>query len=334
MKIEKGGILPQLRQNIITGDWVVIAPERAKRPSDFISADTVRHQSRTKCAFCIGKSAWKERLKKYDSKNIYTCPNKFPAFVEESKKCSARSYQVENNFYRARASVGGHDVVVVKDHDMDLPRFSRQIWEEMLLAFQTRYHYFEDKCNSSYTMPIYNHQVEGGASIEHPHAQIFSSNIIPNLIVKELHHTEKYFEHNGKCAFCDLIAHEKKEKIRVIDENCDFVAFCFYAARFPFEIWILPKDHASKFENIPRTNIVSLAKCLIEVFAKLDQTLNDPPLNFFIHSLPHTITQADYYHWHLEIAPRIQGYGGYELGSGNIIDVVSPERAAEFLLEK
>lgn len=326
--------MPQLRQNIITGDWVVIAPERAKRPSDFISTDTVRHQSRTKCAFCVGKEAYKERIKKFDTKNIYTIPNKYPAFVENPKKCSARSYKTEDDFYLARASVGGHDVVVVKDHDTDLPRFSKQIWDEMLITFQRRYHYFDEKCNASYTMPIYNHGNEAGASIEHPHAQIFASNIIPNLITKELHQTERYYEHNGKCAFCDLIAHEKKEKIRIIFENRDFTTFCFYAAKFPFEIWVLPKDHASKFENIPKADISALSKCLIDIFSKLDKTLNDPPLNFFIHSLPHTMSQADHYHWHLEIAPRIQGYGGYELGSGNIIDVVSPENAAKYLMEK
>lgn len=313
---------------------MIIAPERAKRPSDFVTADTVRHQSRTKCVFCSGKKAYQERIKKYDTKNIYIIPNKYPAFVEDPKQSSTRSYYIEDDFYRARASVGGHDVVVVKDHDSDLPRFSKAIWEEMLASFQKRYQYFHEKCNASYTMPIYNHGVQSGASIEHPHAQIFASNIIPNLITRELHHSEKYFEHNGVCVFCDLITHEKKEKIRILYENNKFIAFCFYAARFPFETWILPKDHSSQFENISQKDISYLAKCLMDIFSKLDKTLNDPPLNFFIHSLPHTIEQADYYHWHLEIAPRIQGYGGYELGSGIIIDVVSPERAAQYLLEK
>ena len=114
-------------------------------------------------------------------------------------------------------------------------------------------------------------------------------------------------------------------------ENRGFIAFTVFAARFPFEIWVYPKRHNSRFENITATEINDLSKCLVDVFGKLDRTLNDPPLNFFIHSIPNTIVETDYYHWHLEIAPRLSKYGGYELGSGNIIDVVSPEEAAKFL---
>lgn len=326
--------MPELRHNIITGDWVVLAPERAKRPNDFITADTVKKQDRATCPFCLTSTEYKNRLKKYDTKNIWMIPNKFPAFIEDHHKEPIRSYKVEDDFYRGRPSTGGHDVVVVKDHDTDLPQFSKTIWEELLETFQKRYHYFQQMDNVAYTMPIYNHGYEGGASIEHPHAQIFASNIIPNIISKEIHNTEKYFEKNGACAFCDIIKHEHEFKKRVIFENQDFIAFTFYAARFPFEIWVLPKQHECRFENEPKIKLKSLSECLVDVFAKLNKTLNDPPLNFFIHSAPNTIKETDYYHWHLEIAPRVTGYGGYEMGSGNVIDVVSPEQCAKYLMDK
>lgn len=323
--------MPQLRQNIITGDWVVIAPERAKRPNDYITADTIKVQSKTDCNFCKGKEAYNQRIKKYDSTNIYIVQNKFPAFVEDHNTCPPAAYRVEGAFFRARPSTGGHDIVVVKNHDLDLPHFSKAIWVEMLVAFQERYLYFDKEKCAVYTMPIYNHGQDAGASVEHPHAQIFASNIIPNNISRELHHTEKYHEHNGSCAFCDLLRHEKQYKKRTLFENKDFVAFTFYAARFPFEVWILPKKHQSRFENEPRTKFAALADCLMDVFARLNKTLNDPPLNFFFHNIPNTIAETDYYHWHIEIAPRITGYGGFEMGAGTIIDVFSPERAAEFL---
>lgn len=323
--------MPQLRQNIITGEWVVMAPERAKRPNDYVTADTVRHQSKTDCAFCMEKdSVYRENIKKYETDHIYVVPNKYPAFVEENSE-EVRSYKVEDGFFRGRPSTGGHDVIVIKDHDTDLPNFTKQIWVELLETFKARYQYFDKEKNVAYTMPIYNHGREAGASIEHPHAQIFASNIIPNEIAKELHHTEKYFEQNGICAFCDLIKHEKEFKIRVLHENKDFIAFTFYAARFPFEVWVLPKVHQSRFEDEPNVTFSHLADCLIDIFDKLKKTLNDPPVNFFIHNLPNTITQSDHYHWHLEIAPRITGYGGFEMGSGTIIDVFSPEIAAKFL---
>lgn len=326
--------MPQLRQNIITGDWVIIAPERAKRPNDFITADTVKHQSRENCIFCEHNKEYDNRIKKYDTKNTWIIPNKFPAFLENHCDVSPRSFKVENDFFRARPATGGHDVVVVRDHDRDLPFFSKSTWLDLLETFSERYKYFDKSVGVEYTMPIYNHGKEAGASIEHPHAQIFASNIIPNIISREIHHTEKYLEHNGTCAFCDLIIHEKKFQKRIIFENSDFIAFTFYAARFPFEIWILPKSHESRFENEPKYKYNTLADALIDVFSKLNNTLNDPPVNFFIHSAPNTITETEYYHWHLEIAPRVTGYGGYEMGSGDIIDVVSPEQTARFLMNK
>lgn len=327
----KGANLPQLRQNIITGDWVVIAPERAKRPNDYVTADTVKRQAKGDCVFCVGKNEYQNRIKKYDKKNVWIIPNKFPAFVERDDNVSPRSFKVEDDFYRMRASVGGHDVAVIKDHDIDLPHFNKEIWIELLQVFKERYIHFDKHCAVEYTMPIYNHGPEAGASIEHPHAQIFASNIIPNIISREIHQTQHYFEKNGKCAFCELIGHEQKFKIRIIYENKDFVAFTFYAARFPFEIWIIPKKHQSRFENETDHKFNLLADCLIDTLGKLNKTLNDPPFNIFIHNSPNSVGESDYYHWHIEIAPRITGYGGFEMGSGTIIDVFSPEKAAEFI---
>lgn len=323
--------MPQLRQNIVTGDWVVIAPERAKRPDEFVTADTVKYQTRTDCVFCDAKEPYKKSIKKYETKHIYLTPNKYPAFVENCKNCSPNSYKVEDDFYRVKDAVGGHDVVVVKDHDIDMPRFTRSIWQEMFKTFQKRYQYFDQEKNNIYTMAIYNHGSASGQSIEHPHAQIFSSNIIPNIISREMQNTQKYFDNNGECVFCKIIQHEKKQKVRVIYENRSFLAFTVYAARFPFEIWVYPKKHNSRFENITNQENIDLSDCLVDVFARLDKTLNDPPLNFYIHSLPNTVMESDYYHWHLEIAPRITKYGGYEMGSGNIIDIISPEIGAKYL---
>ena len=325
--------MPELRQSIITGEWVVIAPERAKRPTDYITADSIKTQSKAECNFCVGKSVYETRFKKYDTKNIFVVPNKYPVFIEDGNEEAVKSYKVENDFYRGRPSTGGHDIVVVNDHDTDLPHFTKQIWIDLLETFKKRYEYFDKEKNVVYTMPIYNHGREAGASIEHPHAQIFASNIVPNNITTEIHHTEKYFEHNGSCAFCDLIKHEKEFKKRIVFENKDFVAFTFYAARYPFETWVMPKEHGSRFENETKSKMETLSDCLMDIFGRLNKTLNDPPLNFFIHTLPNTITETDYFHWHLEIAPRITGYGGYEMGSGTIIDVFSPEKAAEFLKE-
>ena len=323
--------MPQLRQNIITSEWVVIAPERAARPSDFVTEDTIKTQSKEKCPFCLGKEAYESRLKDLETKYIYVIPNKFPAFSPSGSEFETQTYHVESNFFHARNSIGGHEVINIKEHDLDLPKFPQEVMVDLFEIIKNRYQYYGKSEENEYAMAIYNHGAAAAASIEHPHAQLFVSSIVPNYVRREMQGSEKYYFNNKACIFCKLIEHEKQQGLRIIEENEDFVAFTFYAARFPFETWILPKAHESQFENIDSAKIQSLAQILRAVLGQLDKCLNDPPFNFFIHSLPYTVKDATYYHWHLEITPRVSKFGGYELGSGVIIDVVSPEKAAEYL---
>lgn len=324
--------MPQLRQSVITGDWVIIAPERAKRPDEYHRPkDAEKPAPEKACVFCPNSEAYQKiRLKQYESELIYVIPNKFPAYIDDGKDQSYPSY-IEEAFYRAKVADGGHDVIVIKDHDKGLLELDQQTLTELFTMIQKRYRYYADQ-GVEYPMAIYNHGPESGASIVHPHAQIFASPMIPNIIAKELDTTQAYFDLNGTCAFCDLIGHEMKQGIRMIGENQDFVAFTFYAARYPFEAWVMPKIHNSRFDDEPSGKIESLSNILHDVFGKYNKLLKDPPLNFFIHSIPNSTTTADYYHWHLEIAPRITSYGGYEMGSGVIIDVMNPEDAATYLM--
>lgn len=323
--------MPQLRQNIITGEWVVIAPERAKRPSDFIEAAEVKQDGNDPFA-TAGEVYKKNRIKDYqfESRHIYVIPNKFPAFVEEDK-CSSRTYRVENDFYAMRPSTGGHDVIIVKDETESVFTFSQQIWYEFFKITKARYIYWLRDCNAQHSMLIYNQGPKSGASIIHPHGQLFAANIIPNQILKELNGAERYFIDTGENVFDAMIKHEKKEKVRLIEENEHFVAFTFYAARFPFETWVLPKNQHARYEEITDSLVISLAQIMRSVMKRFDRTLHSPPLNFYIHDLPKSISSTEYYRWHIEITPRLSNYGGYELGSGVIIDIMSPEEAAEYL---
>lgn len=324
--------MPQLRQNIITGEWVVIAPERSKRPSDFVSAESVKPESGENDPFSLaGDQYKKERLKEYESKHIYVIPNKFPVFLEDARSCSPRTYRLEGNFYGARPSTGGHDVLVTKDAEVDIYSFSTEQWYELFSVAKRRFVYWRKDCNAEHVMMIYNHGPKAGASIAHAHAQIFAANIIPNQIVREMNGAEQYFINTGKNVFEDLVYHEKKEKTRVIAENDEFVAFTFYAARFPFEVWVLPKEQCAHFEEEKEAYLHSLGTLLRDVMGRYARVLKKPALNFFIHDLPSSVKESDYFRWHIEITPRLGTYGGYELGSGVVVDIMSPEDAAEYL---
>lgn len=328
--------MPELRQNIITREWVVIAPERAKRPQDFTIPRGLKLSEKDTCPFCTDSDSYRntKKLQTYESDRVYVVENRYPAFVEDESKKSLRSFYPEEGFYRARASIGNHEVIIIKEHDTSLPHFSRPLMFELLEVIRHRYKWMKKHDKVASIMPIYNHGPESGASINHPHAQIFGSGVVTNTVGQEVDGAETYYGINGACVYCDMIAHEKKTKVRLLLENEHFVSVNFYASRFPFETWILPKKHESQFELTSKASMANLAAIMQETFKKLDQTLDNPPLNFYIHTLPTIFENSASYHWHIEIVPRVSNYGGFELGSGVIINVMSPEEATAYLKGK
>jgi len=319
--------MPNLRQNIITGEWVIIAPEREKRPEDFICSEKIVAKDLKECPFCPNGEAKKTEI--FSTSNIYVIPNKFPSFVSEDAVL-----EQGGELYPSFKALGYHEVIILKDHNIDLKDLPKATIDELLYVFQERMKIHLKDPAIEYSMVIYNHGPDSGATIEHPHAQIFASSILPPYVEKELNGAKRYFNKNKKCVFCELEKSEKEKGERVIFENEKFLAFCFFAARFPFEIWIMPKNHENYFEKIDKSERIQLAEILSLVFKVLYKKLNDPAYNFFIHTAPPEVYGGEqFFHWHLEITPRLSKYGGYELGSGIMVDVVSPEKAAMFLRE-
>ncbi|MEI7792232.1 MAG: galactose-1-phosphate uridylyltransferase [Candidatus Berkelbacteria bacterium] len=325
--------MPELRQNIITGDWVVVAPERAKRPRDFVIPKSVKIADKSKCPFCVGTDGYKanEKIRMHTAPHVYVIENRYPAFVMDDTEKSVRSFYPESGFYRARASVGDHEVIVVEDHDTPLFKIPKLILNEMMEVIRSRYIWMKEHEKVVSIMPIYNHGAEAGASIDHPHAQIFASGIVSNTVGREIEGADTYYGVAGNCVYCDMIAHEQMEKVRIVFENDKFIAINFYASRFPFETWILPKKHESQFELTTRESMTEFSDALWEVLRMIDKTLENPPLNFFVHTLPTIIEASASFHWHLEIVPRVSRYGGFELGSEVIINTMPPEEATHYL---
>ncbi len=325
--------MPRLRQNIVTNDWVVIAPERSKRPQDFVQAASAKRTTKKECPFCVeANQAYKTNIKEAETDNIYVIPNLYPAFVNQDEVTLR-----EGPYYPSYKSLGGHEVIVLKDHDTELCDLKRPILEEYYHVYQERINFYRDNPTIEYAMVIHNYGAESGASIEHPHSQLFASSIVPPLIKKEVQGSQRFFQDKKQCVFCWLVEQEKAKKIRVVAENDFFLAFTFWASRFPFETWVIPKEHQPFFEEINRTERLALAEIFLTVLGKINNALNLPPYNYFIHTTPPRMEEAgkvtEYFHWHLEIVPRVSHFGGYELGSGLVIDVVSPEKAALFLNE-
>jgi UDPglucose--hexose-1-phosphate uridylyltransferase len=321
--------MPVLRQNIITGDYSIIAPARAKRPHEYVRSRPPKAPTEN-CPFCPGSEALKSIIKDASTKNVFVIPNKYPVFTMQEDITLEAS-----NIYYSTHSLGAHEVIIFKDHFKSFSELTANSIDEILSVYQNRIRFYYKDPDIEYVMLIHNHGPESGATVAHPHSQLFASSIIPTNLTKEIEGAEKYFKEKKNCVYCDIIKEEKNQKVRVIDENEDFIAFTFFAARFPFEIWILPKDHLTHYENIQEKSRMNLAEIMHQVLAKLDLKIGDPGYNLYIHSLPPDLLEGQkYYHFHIEITPRLSFWGGFELGAGIPIDVVSPEKAAMFLKQK
>ncbi len=120
---------------------------------------------------------------------------------------------------------------------------------------------------------------------------------------------------------------------RVVLDMANFLAFCPYASRFPFETWLVPKNHNSHFENIQRNEVDEMGMVLKTILRNLEQALDHPAYNYIIHTSPFDTGPLPHYHWHMEIIPRLTRVAGFEWGTGFYINPVPPEQAAQFLHE-
>lgn len=320
--------MPRIRQNIVTAEWVVVATARAKRPDDFAKrpfSSGLIHDA--ECIFCRGHEAWQSRIPEASTPHIYVMPNKFPAFSQTTDIS-----ETGHNFYQDSESIGIHEVVVLINPRDALPQISSERLFELLQVLQERAKTYESDPTISSIIPIYNHGHEAGASVSHPHAQIFATALVPPRLAHEFFGAEQYHHKHRTCVFCGMIKFELKDNERIITKRHGALAFASYAPRFPFETYIIPTHHVHAFSDAPASSLKACAETLCGVLHTMANKLNDPPLNWYIRSARHIDEHRQVsYHWHIKICPRITTFGGFELASDMIIETVLPEVAAQFL---
>jgi UDPglucose--hexose-1-phosphate uridylyltransferase len=156
---------------------------------------------------------------------------------------------------------------------------------------------------------------------------------VPPAMEEELLCTKRFYEKRGTCAFCQLIDHERQQRLRIVAEEGPFVAFCAYAGRQPFETWILPTEHACSYQSLTDEHALALAVLLHQIVSRLQTQLTPLSYNLLLHTAPYGDSDAASYHWHLEIVPRSTQLAGLEWGTGVYINSLAPERAADLLRE-
>lgn len=323
----------ELRQDIVSKDWVVVATGRGKRPHAFLDKKREKFlQPKSSCPF---ESFRPEALYTYPSVagrenmwQVQVVKNKFPAFSQRGV-CAVFHH---TGPYQWTDGVGHHEVVISRDHRRSIAEMSTAHVEGILRAYQERYVVLQNKDCVEYVSIFHNHGSKAGASIAHPHSQIIAIPVIPPDVARSLIGSKKYFAQNSTCAHCVMIRHERRGKSRVVYENEQFISFAPFASRTAFELRIYPKLHRSRFEHSTASEIASLAATLRTSLAKLFYGLHNPDYNFFLHTTPAKAEKDfSHYHWHFEILPKTAVWAGFEIGTGIEISTIAPEQAAAFL---
>jgi UDPglucose--hexose-1-phosphate uridylyltransferase len=233
--------------------------------------------------------------------------------------------------------VGAHEVVIEGPaHDQDLSDLPVEHLLQVLTAYRERVLDLHRDRRFRYVLIFKNHGEQAGATLEHTHTQLIATPIIPKSIQEELDGGRRYYELKERCVFCDIVQQETAENNgrRVVAQTDRFVALAPYAPRFPFETWILPRAHVDSFHAASDTeSLRDLASILKDTLQRLNRALDRPPFNFVIHTAPVSDGELEYYHWHLEIMPKLTRVAGFEIGSGFYINPTPPEDAAQYLRE-
>ncbi len=325
--------MSEFREDIVSGDWIIAAPERAKRPHDLIPKKKPRVPSpKSACPFEHPEKTgnWPPYISYPDDQNwkVILIANKYPALHHEQ----ACAPLLKRGPYATMDGVGNHDLIVTRNHNNNFADISPGEAAKVFEILQERYRMLTDDSCRLYTSTFFNWGLSAGASLFHPHYQVVTLPIIPPGIAASLLGSARYFKKHRRCVHCVILAYEKREKSRVIEENKYGIAIAPYISRQPFEVRVFPRRHFPYFEKTPRADLEGVARILQSSLRRIRSKLNDPDLNFFIHTSPLKNQKAyRHYHWHIEILPKVSIPAGFELGTGVIINVVSPDKAAALL---
>ncbi|MGQ9696060.1 MAG: galactose-1-phosphate uridylyltransferase [Thermodesulfobacteriota bacterium] len=331
--------MPQLRQDPATKQWVIIATERARRPHDFSlpHPPVLLPAYKEDCPFCPGnESKTPPETMAYREKGpanspgwqVRAFPNKFPALVPEGSLIR----QEEEGFFRKMDGVGWHEVIVESpQHHLCIPLMTEEQVEEIVRAYRERYLTLREDPRFKLILIFKNHGPKAGTSLEHPHSQILAMPIVPLTIRYRFEKAAGHFDDQGTCVYCDILREGLRARTRLIMETERFATFHPFASRAPFETWIIPKTHHASFGEISEEEMREFARVLKKTLGKLYKGLNNPDYNFIIHTAPIKDEQEEYFHWHLQIIPRLVTPAGFELGTGMFINTALPEETAAFI---
>lgn len=330
--------MSELRKDPIVERWVIISTERGKRPHDFKQEEQIKITGGF-CPFDPGNE-------KYVPPEIYAVrtagsqpndpnwtlrvvPNKFPALGIEG---DLDKHAV--GMYDAMNGIGAHEVIIeTPNHAETLDAMPLDRMKDVIFAYKARIEDLKKDKRMKYVLVFKNYGAVAGASLEHSHSQLIALPIIPKRPLELFGGAKTYFSYKDRCPFCDIIRQELNDKVRLIEETKHFISITPFASRSPFEVSIIPKKHNAHFEFEDAEVLYDFTYILQNTLKRLKIALDNPPYNFVLINGAFIFDHDDYFHWHLDITPRLTKIAGFEWGSGFYINPTPPEDAAKYLRE-
>jgi UDPglucose--hexose-1-phosphate uridylyltransferase len=326
--------MSEIRRNVVTQDWVIICPERARRPHDRVSVERAparppRPARDPACPFCPDNEEEPEiaRVSAPDgSWLVRVVPNRYPA-LEHGAHLPSPSDSLRTRV----AGYGAHEVIVDGPrHDLGPALLPPAHVTALLGVCRDRYHALAADPAVAQIVVFKNHGEAAGTSLAHPHSQIVATPVVSLQVEDRVRAMREHAAATGECVVCRMIADDLADGARVVEADEHFVALIPFAALSRFHTWIIPRRHSPAFGDVTDVELPSLAGVLGRYLARLHHGLGDPDLNYVVRSAPRGAAAGDF-HWYLSIVPRTANVAGFELGSGMYINDMYPEEAAAFL---
>lgn len=336
--------MSELRQNLATKEWVVIAPERGERPdglkTKISSVPLQGNEYEPDCPFCPGNEKKIPVIEKYridDASGkwiVRVVDNKYK-ILDTFKSCPLVPEPFEKDgIYQRLEGCGSHELVIeTNKHNKRITDLSKEEVRDVVSAYIARYKDFKNNPNNLITIIFKNYGALAGQSQPHSHTQIVGSRVVPLYTRSLLHEAERYFDTYGSCVLCDMLKYEIKEKKRVVYQNDDYASFVPYAAGAEHETWILPKWHDAGLSDIEGKKLDNLSDILQTILKKFLLSINNPDFNFVIRTAPYPMDRVPFYHWFIQFLPRTKILGGFERGTRIQVNTIPPELSAKMLRE-
>jgi len=297
---------PEIRKDYFKEEYVIIAPNRAKRPHRVGTID----ESSDTCHFCPDN--FKNEVITYQDNGyngdweILSVINKFAAL----------------NIDNANAYGQTEVVIETRRHGLDINDFSVDHIVRIFNAYIDRFTVLRNMDKIKHVIIFKNEGGKAGASISHSHSQIIALPFLPPKVEIDASAFNKYRLENATCPYCDIIIKET-DKPRVIWEDENLFVLSPYASECPYGVWMIPKRHVRFMSDLTRKEKESIAIAMKIVLGKLDEF--GISYNYFVEN---AVNREDY-HMHIKIAPRPNIWAGLELGTGIVINPISPEYATK-----